>query len=84
VQPCMLYMCCIRMDPVCCADGKLEAIGYVAAEGGVTSTVVNAVNMVSGHPPVHHMCCDLHLAAQLSQCSSVSALPVQLKCCTSS
>lgn len=28
------------------ADGKLEAIGYVAAEGGVASPLVNAVNMV--------------------------------------
>lgn len=27
-------------------DGKLEAIGYVAAEGGVTSHVVNVVSMV--------------------------------------
>jgi hypothetical protein len=29
------------------ADGKLEAIGYVAAEGNMTSPLVNAVNMVS-------------------------------------
>jgi hypothetical protein len=27
-------------------DGKLEAIGYVAEEGGVTSKVTNVVNMV--------------------------------------
>jgi hypothetical protein len=26
-------------------DGKLEAIGYVAEEGGVTSKVKNVVNM---------------------------------------
>eukprot|EP00775_Hariotina_reticulata_P013012 gene13012-13141_t len=42
-------------------DGKLEAIGYVAEEGGVTSKVVNVVNMVRlfsgvlfGDQPVQH------------------------------
>lgn len=39
---------CIQAALVCVlADGKLEAIGYVAAEGKVTAPLVNAVNMVS-------------------------------------
>lgn len=44
----MLCVLCLCMCVL--ADGKLEAIGYVAAEGKVTAPLVNAVNMVSHAP----------------------------------
>lgn len=41
----ILHSYCVRACR-CDTDGKLEAIGYVAAEGGVTAPIRNAVNLV--------------------------------------